>query len=142
MRLGALGVRGVVQAKECTNWCRILVDFYGTQPNAVWELLTNAHSRNECSRDPKLPRRWCTQPSKLISVLGRDPLQRASQQDTACWPEMRDFFPTQRSAIAAGEDAKKQIWHTDVDKLPGRLPCKVELPGRNQGPCTSDHGVL
>ena len=42
---------------------------------------------------------------------------------------MRDIFPTQWSAIAAGEDAREQTWHTDVDKLPGTLPSKDELPG-------------
>ena len=78
--------------------------------------------------DPKLPRRWGTRPGKLISVLGRDPLQRASQQCSARWPEMRGLFPTQWSAIAAGEDAREQTWHTDVDKLPGSLPSMGELP--------------
>ena len=42
---------------------------------------------------------------------------------------MKDLFLTQWSAIAAGEDAKEQTWHTDVDKLPGTLPSKGELPG-------------
>ena len=42
---------------------------------------------------------------------------------------MKDLFPTQWSAIAAGEDAKEQTWHTDVDKLPSTLPSKGELPG-------------
>ena len=42
---------------------------------------------------------------------------------------MRDLFPTQWSTIAAGEDAREQTWHTDVDKSPGMLPSKGELPG-------------
>ena len=42
---------------------------------------------------------------------------------------MRDLFPTQWSAIAAGEDAWEQTWRTDVDKLPGTLPSMGELPG-------------
>ena len=73
--------------------------------------------------------RWGTRPGKLISVLGRDLLQRASQQCSARWPEMRDLFPTQWSAIAAGEDAREQTWHIDVDKLPRTLPSMGELPG-------------
>ena len=42
---------------------------------------------------------------------------------------MRDIFPTQWSAIAAGEDAREQTWHTGVDKLLDTLPSKGELPG-------------
>ena len=76
--LGLRVVRGAVQAKECEKWYRILVDSCGTQPDAVWDLLSHAHSREECLADPKLPRRWGTRPGNLISVLGRDPLQRAS----------------------------------------------------------------
>ena len=126
--LGLRVVRGAVEAKECENWYHILVDSCGTQPDAIWDLLSNAHSREECLADPKLPRRWGTRPGKLISVLGRDPLQRASQQCSARWPEMRGLFPTQWSAIAAGEDAREQTWHTDIDKLPGTLPIMGELP--------------
>ena len=107
----------------------MLVDSCGTRPDAVWDVLSNAHSRKECLVDPKLPQRWGTRPGKLIFVLGRDPLPRASQQCTFCWPEMKDLFPTQWLAIAAGEDAKEHTWHTDVDKLPGKLPSKGELPG-------------
>ena len=121
--LGFRVVRGAVEAKECENRYRILVDSCGTAPDAIWDLLSNAHSR-----DPKLPRRWGTWPGKLISVLGKDPLQRAGQQCSARWPKMKDLFPTQWSAIAAGEDAREQTWHTDVDKLPGTLPSKGELP--------------
>ena len=55
-------------------------------------------------------------------------MQRASQLCSACWPEMKDLFPTQWSAIAAGEDAEEQTRHTDVDKLPGTLPSSP-LPG-------------
>ena len=127
--LGLRVVRGAVEAKEGENWYRILVDSCGTQPDAIWDLLSNAHSREECLADPKLPRRWSTRPGKLIFVLGRDPLQRASQQCSACWPQMRDRFPTQWSAIAAGEQARELTWHTDVDKLPGTLPSMGELPG-------------
>ena len=42
---------------------------------------------------------------------------------------MRDLFPTHWSAIAAGEDAREQTWHTDIDKLPSTLPSMGELPG-------------
>ena len=126
--LGLRVVRGAVEAKECENWHRILVDSCGTQPDAIWDLLSNAHSREECLADRKLPRRWGTRPGKLISALGTDPLQRASQQCSARWPEMRGLFPTQLSAIAAGEDAREQTWHIDVDKLPGTLPSMGELP--------------
>ena len=126
--LGLRVVRGAVEAKECENSYRILVDSCGTQPDAIWDLLSNAHSREECLADPKLPRRWGTRPGKLISVLGRDPLQRASQQRNARWPKMRGLFPTQWSAIAAREDAREQTWHTDVDKLPGTLPSMGEPP--------------
>ena len=127
--LGLRSLRGAVEAKECENWYRILVDSSGTQPDAIWDLLSNAHSREECLADPKLPRRRGTRSSKLISVLGRDPLQRGSQQCSARSTEMRDLFRAQWSAIAAGEDAREQTWHTDVDKLPGTLPSKGELPG-------------
>ena len=127
--LGLRVVRGAVEAKECENRYRILVDSCNTQPDAIWDMLSNAHSREECLADPKLPRRRVTRPGKLISVLGRNPLQRASQQCSARWPEMRDLFPTQWSAIAAGENAREQTCHTDVDKLPGPLPSKGELPG-------------
>ena len=92
--LGLWVVRGAVEAKECENWYRILIDSCGTQPDAILDLLSNAHSREECLADPKQPRRCSTRPGKLISVLGRDPLQRASQQCSARWPEMRDLFPT------------------------------------------------
>ena len=98
--LGLRVVRGAVEAKECKTWYRILVDSCGTQPDAIWDLMSNADSREECLADPKLPRRWGTWPGKVISVLGRDPLQRASQQCSARWPEMRDlFFQTHWSAI-------------------------------------------
>ena len=56
-------------------------------------------------------------------------MPRASQQYTARWPEMRNLFPTQWSAIAASEDVREQTRHTDVVKLPGTLPSKGELPG-------------
>ena len=92
--LGLRLVRGAVEAKECENWYRILVDSCGTQPHAIWDLLFNAHSCEACLADPKLPRRCGTRPGKLISVLGRDPLQRASQQCSARWPEVRDLFTT------------------------------------------------
>ena len=59
---------GAVEAKECENSYRILVGSCGTQPDSNWDLLSNAHSREECLADPKLPRRWCTRPGKLISV--------------------------------------------------------------------------
>ena len=81
--LGLRLVRGAVEAKECENMYRILVDSGGTQPDAIWDLLSNAHPREECLADPKLPRRWGTRAGKLISVLGRDPLQRASKQCSA-----------------------------------------------------------
>ena len=42
---------------------------------------------------------------------------------------MRGIFPTQWSAIAAGEDAREQTWHTDVGQLPGTLPSMGDLPG-------------
>ena len=125
--LGLRVVRGGGKAKECENRYRILVDSCGTQPDAAWDLLSNAHSRQECFANPKLPRRWVTRPGKVISALGRDPLQRASQQCSACWPEMKNLFPTQCSAIAAEEDAKEQTWHTDVEKLPGTLTSKGGL---------------
>ena len=126
--LGPRVVRGAVQAKECEKWYRIRVDSCGTLPDEVWDLLSNAHSREECLSDPKVPRRWGTQLGKLISVLGRDPLQWASQQCSACWPEMRDLFPMQWSAAAPREDAREQTRHSDVDKLPRKLPSKGELP--------------
>ena len=72
--LGLRVVRGPVEAKECESWYRILVNSCGTQPDAIWDLLSNAHSREECLADPKLPRRRGTRPGKLVSVLGRDPL--------------------------------------------------------------------
>ena len=127
--LGLRVVRGAVEAKECENSYRILLDSCGTRPDAAWDLLSSAHSREECLADPKLPRRWGARPGKFISVLGRDPLQQASQQCSVCWPEMKDLFPTQRSAIATREDAKEETWHIDVDKLPSTLPSKGELPG-------------
>jgi hypothetical protein len=65
--LGLRVVRGAVEAKECENWYHFLVDSCGTQPDAIWDLLSNAHSREECLADPKLPRRWGTRPGKLIS---------------------------------------------------------------------------
>ena len=137
--LGLRVVRGAVEAKECEN--RILVDSCGTQPDAIWDLLSKAHSREECLVDPKLPRRWGTRPGKLISVLGTDPLQRASQQCTARWPEMRDLFPTRWSAIAAREDAKEQTWHTGADKLPGTLLSNGELPGHLSMMLVAPHGT-
>ena len=82
--LGLRVVRGAVEAKECENWYRILIDSCGTQPDAIWDLLCNAHSREECLADPKLPPRWGTRPGKLISLLGRDPLQQVSQQAVQC----------------------------------------------------------
>ena len=124
-----LGVQTRTKTKECEKWYRILVDSCGTQPDAIWDLLSNAPSREECFVDPKLPRRWGTRPGKLISLFGRDTLQRASQQWSARGPAMRDLFPPQWSAIAAREDAREQTWHTDVDKLPGTLPSNGELPG-------------
>ena len=42
--LGLRVVGGVVEAKECENWCCILVDSCGTQPDAIWDLLSNDHS--------------------------------------------------------------------------------------------------
>ena len=126
--VGLRVVGGAVEAKECENWYHILVDSCGTEPDAIWDLLSNAHSREECLADPKLPRRWGTRPGKLICVLGKDSLQRATEQCSPRWPEMRDLFPTQWSAIAAGEDAKEQTWHTNVDKLPGTLLSKGDCP--------------
>ena len=76
--LGLRVVRGAVEAKECENGYHILVDSCGRQLNAVWDLLSNAHPREECLADPKLTRCWGTRPGQRISVLGRDPLQRAS----------------------------------------------------------------
>ena len=123
--LGLRVGRGAVEAKECENWYRILVDSCGTGCN----LGSAVQCTLSCLADPKPPRRWGTRPGKLISVLGRDPLQRARQQCSARWPEMRDRFPTQWSAMAAGKDAREQTWHTNVDKLPGTLPSMGELPG-------------
>ena len=42
---------------------------------------------------------------------------------------MKDLFPTQWLAIAAGEDAKERTWHTGVDNLRSTLPSTGELPG-------------
>ena len=55
--LGLRVLRGAVEAKECEKWYRIVVDSCGTQPDASWDQLSNAHSRKECLADPKLPRR-------------------------------------------------------------------------------------
>ena len=126
--LGLRVVRGAVEAKDCGNWYHILLDSGGTQLDAIWDLPSNAHSREECLAEPNLPRRWGTRPGMLISVLGRDPLQRARQHGSARWPEMRDLFPTQWSAIATREDAREHTWRTDVNNLPGTLPSKGELP--------------
>ena len=71
--LGLRVVRGVGQSKEFEDWCHILTNSLGTEPDAAWNLLSNADSRGECLADPKLPRRWGTRPGKLAIVLGRDP---------------------------------------------------------------------
>ena len=86
--LGRRVVRGAIEAKECENWYSIPVGSCGTRLDVFSDVLSNAHFREDCLADPKFPRRWGTRPGKLISMLGRDPLQRASQQCSACWPEM------------------------------------------------------
>ena len=52
--LGLRVVWGVGQSKEFEHWYTILLDSCGTQPVAVWDLLSNANSREECLADPKL----------------------------------------------------------------------------------------
>ena len=103
--LGLRVVRGVGQSKELEDWYHIVTNSRGIEPDAAWDLRSNAHSRGECLADAKLPRQWGSRPGKLATVLGTDPLKRAGEQCSAWWPAMRDLFPTQRSCIAAGEDA-------------------------------------
>ena len=81
------------QSKEFEDWCHILTNSLGTEPDAAWDLLSNAHSPEKCLADPKLPRGLGTRPGKLATVLGRDPLKQAGEQCSALWPAMRDLFP-------------------------------------------------
>ena len=67
--LGLRVVRGAVEAKECENWYRVLVDSCSTKLDAIWDLLSDAHSGEEFLANAKLPRRWGTRPGKLTSVL-------------------------------------------------------------------------
>ena len=138
--LGLRVVRGAVEAKDCGNWYHTLPDSGGTQLDAIWDLPSNAHSREECLAEPNLPRRWGTRPGMLISVLGRDPLQRARQHGSARWPEMRDLFPTQWSAIATREDAREHTWRTDVNRRARpRQPIQPTPPGPGAPPPHTGH---
>ena len=76
--LGLRVAKGVGESKEFQDWYHTLTNSLGNKTHAAWDLLANAHSCKECLADPKLPRRWGTPPSKLATVLGRDPLKLAS----------------------------------------------------------------
>ena len=127
--LGLRVVRGAVQAKECGNWYRILVDSCSTRPDAVWDLLSNAHSRKSAWHIPNCHGVGVLGPASLSLCWEGTPCNGLVSSAVLIGPRLR--ISSQRSGrqFAAGEDAKEQTWHTDVDKLPGTLPSKGELPG-------------
>ena len=95
------------------------------------------HSRECFWANPKLPRRWGTRPGKLATLLGRETCNRAAVLCLAQGPTMRNLHPTTWSTVAFGEveetsgtqeDTGKHTWHTDVDRLPGMLPRRGDLP--------------
>ena len=65
-----------------------------TQRVAVWDLVSNEHSRESCWANRKLLRHWGTRPRKLATLLGRDTCKRAAQLSLAQWPTMRNLHPT------------------------------------------------
>ena len=70
------------------NWYKILTNSLGTEPDTAWDLLSNAHSREECLADPKVPPRCGTQPGKLtrtskLTKQGLTTLLNTHNQDKA-----------------------------------------------------------
>ena len=107
------------------------------QRDAIWDLVSNKHSRECCWANPKVPRRLGTRARKPPMLMGRETCKRGTELSSAQWPMMRKLHPTAWSplavregweASATREDEGKQTWHTDVDRLPSTLPRRGDLP--------------